>query len=243
MDIFGNPEKRSDGSYKIPFLHPVTLGDDIRWDKTSRFPTPELGIQSMIQSFREKTLASLTRTVGLFRTPPSLSYLKGIAPTWGILIRGGSLLEWSQQDVWCPRPPEIAGKNATVTLVAEAVLLSRQCIVPVWGVKVKQILPETSPMIDFDFGEEGVEDEENEAKSVYSDELVSEEGEVVRLVNPQERKRQSKAIVRELLEKASLAKIAAEEAMERFFSEFDLSEGESDFSEDDEDSSSESDEE
>jgi hypothetical protein len=116
-----------------------------------------------------------------------------------------------------------------VHLLATAILISRQSIVPLWNTKILQVLPDKTNVIDLDFG-----CEEDEGESVHSDDLMAEEG-VVNLKNPDERKKVLKQHVRALLEKAAQAKQEAEEAMDRFFSEFDLSEEESDFSEYEED--------
>ncbi len=114
-------------------------------------------------------------------------------------------------------------------LLATAILISRQSIVPFWTTKTLQVLPDKANVIDLDFG-----CEEEDGDSVHSDDLIAEEG-VVNLKNPDERKRAMKQQVRALLEKAVQAKLEAEEAMDRFFSEFDLSEEESDFSDYEED--------
>jgi hypothetical protein len=215
MDVFQSPQKREDGSYMLEFVKPVELEVELRWEKDAEFPTPDLRIQSAINAFREKTLRDLVKNRVMFRTAPTLASLTSIAPTWGILLRGDTM-EWSRQDIWSKK-----ANGSLVTLVGTGVVLSRHSIVPVWGVKVSRSLPDAQ--IDFDFG--GEEDGE----SVHSDDIEAEDG-LVHLKDPVERKRQMKAYVRGLLEKASDAKMAADDAMDRFFSEFDLSEDESDFS-------------
>ncbi len=227
MDVFDSPEKRPDGSYVLRFLKPINFGVELRWDKNSEYPTPDLRIQSQLNAFREKTLKDVALNKVMFKTPPTLGSLTAITPMWGILLRGG-VPEWSQQDIWT-----VAAKDKTTTrvvsLVAEGIVLSRQSILPMWGVQVLKALPDAQ-VIDLDFGGADVADVGDEGASVHSEDLASEEG-VVALRDPTSRKRVMKAHVRQLLEKVAQAKMEADDAMDRFFSEFDLSEDESDFSE------------
>jgi hypothetical protein len=109
-----------------------------------------------------------------------------------------------------------------VSLEARGIVLSRQSILPMWGVQIRKVLPDAH-VIDLEFGED------EDGSSVHSEDMVSEEG-VVALKDPSERKRQMKVYVRGLLEKVSQVKLEADDAMDRFFSEFDLSDDESDFS-------------
>jgi hypothetical protein len=223
MDVFDAPEKRADGSYMLRFLKPIDFGTELRWEKDAEFPTPDLRIQSQLNAFREKTVKDLSLNKVMFRTPPTLASLTAITPMWGILIRGDKA-EWSRQDLWT-KPP-VKDHALVISLVAQGVVISRQSILPVWGVKVIKALPDAH-IIDLDFGS-GSSDSD-EGASVHSEDLASEEG-VVALKDPGERKRQMKAYVRGLLEKVAQAKMEADDAMDRFFSEFDLSEDESDFS-------------
>ena len=224
MDIFENPEKQSNGSFLLRFKTHVEFPVDLRWEKGAQLPTPDLRVQQHISVFRDKTLRDLTKNKILFKTAPTLSSLASITPTWGILLKEGAM-EWSKEDNWEAR----CETGAMVHLIATAILISRQSIVPFWTTKILQALPDKTNVIDLDFG-----CEEGDGESVHSDDLVAEEG-VVNLKNPDERKRLMKQHVRTLLAKAAQAKQEADEAMDQFFSEFDLSEEESDFSDYEED--------
>jgi hypothetical protein len=222
MDVFDTPERRADGSYILRFSRPIDFGTELRWEKDAEFPTPDLRLQSQLNAFREKTVKDLSLNKVMFRTPPTLASLTAITPMWGILIHGGKP-EWSRQDIWTK--PSVKDHAHIVSLVAQGVVISRQSILPMWGVQVRKVLPDAQ-IIDLDFDGADVGDE---GASVHSEDLASEEG-VVALRDPTERKRVMKAHVRELLEKVAQAKMEADDAMDRFFSEFDLSEDESDFS-------------
>lgn len=218
MDVFDTPERQADGSYILRLVKPVVFEEELRWEKGAEYPTPDLRIQPTINAFRNKMVADLARNKVMFRTPPTVSSLTAITPMWGILIRGEA--EWSRQDLWT-KP---ASEGTLVALEARGIVLSRQSILPMWGVQVRKVLPEAS-VIDLDFGAT-----EGDGASVHSEDLASEEG-VVALKDPGQRKQQMKVYVRGLLEKAGQAKMEAEDAMDRFFAEYDLSEDESDFSE------------
>jgi hypothetical protein len=219
MDIFETPVKQPNGSFLLQFKTPVEFPVDLRWEKGAQLPTPDLRIQTHINGFREKTLKDLTKNKVLFQTAPSLSSLQAITPMWGILLTGDTM-EWSKNDKWDVR----SETGSIVHLLANAILISRQSIVPFWTSKIMHSLPDKANVIDFDFGSE------TDGESVHSDDLMAEEG-VVNLKNPDERKRQAKEHVKELMAKASESRRIAEEAMDRFFSEFDLSDDESEFSE------------
>lgn len=221
MDVFDAPEKQADGSYVLRLLKPILFDVEMRWEKNAVYPTPDLRIQSALNAFREKTLKDLSRNKVLFKSPPTLASLTAITPMWGILLRGEST-EWSKQDLWNAKE---AGK--LVLLVATGIVVSRQSILPIWGVEIRKVLPDAQ-VIDFDFGGGGA-DVGDDGISVHSDDLASEEG-IVALKDPKERKRAMKTYVRQLLENVSNAQLEADDAMDRFFSEFDLSEDESDFS-------------
>jgi hypothetical protein len=225
MDIFEAPYKQADGSFLLRFQTPVEFPVELRWEKGAVAPTPDLRIQPHINGFREKTLKDLTKNKVLFKTAPTLGSLSSITPMWGILLNGNAM-EWSKTDKWAMGA---SAAGSMVHLLATAILISRQCIVPFWTTKIVQVLPDKANVIDLDFG-----CEEEDGESVHSDDLVAEEG-VVNLKNPDARKKAMKQHVRELLAKAAVAKQEADEAMDRFFSEFDLSEEESDFSDYEED--------
>lgn len=219
MDIFDAPERQADGSYILRLLKPVVFEEELRWEKGAEYPTPDLRIQPAINAFRNRMVADLARNKVMFRTAPTVSSLTAITPMWGILIRGEA--EWSRQDLWT-KP---ASEGTLVALEARGIVLSRQSILPMWGVQVRKVLPE-APVIDLDFGSAV----DGDGASVHSEDLASEEG-VVALKDPSKQKEQMKVYVRGLLEKVAQAKMEADDAMDRFFADYDLSEDESDFSE------------
>lgn len=224
--VFETPERRTTEKGEPYFVCRLTkpgyaVPHDLEWQKNALVPV--LTVQKLITELRSTVLKLLMENRSLFRNPPTLDSLQAITPPWGILIRG-TQMEWSTVNKW-ELDPALQGKSAIVRLVLTGIEISRSRINPVWTVSVVQILPETPEgVIDFEFGEV------SEVKSVTSEDFDRDDSDIVALQDPRERKAVLKSQVRELLTKAAEARLAADDAMDRFFDEFDLSEGESDFS-------------
>jgi hypothetical protein len=199
--------------------------------------SPDLHVQDIIQKTKNEVLQSLVQNRAMFRTPPTLTSLQAIATGWGFMIlENGKRIEWSPMNIWFSDKmgSDIAQKTATFELVLRGVQISRQAIRPVWEMKDIQVLPEHDP-IDLDFGEEDVGDAGSDISSVDSIEIataVATDSQPFALRDKGERKRLAKREVRAVLARATEARIAADDAVDRFYTEFDLSEDESDFSDD-----------
>lgn len=231
---FGHPEKIStaDGNttYFVSLGSKHTVGP-VRWEKGGLHP--DLSLQDAVESLKSQVLEGLVQHRAMFRTPPTLASLRTIAPMWGFLIvQGGKRIEWSSANLWDPDMPSLP-PDAILQLVLKGVQISRQAIRPVWNADVLQILPEHGPM-DLDFGdvEEDQEDRASDISSVDSLEIATADSQPFHLRDRGERKRVAKALVRAAQARAAEAQMAADEAIDRFLDEFDLSEGESDFSDD-----------
>lgn len=222
--MFDVPEKQSDGSYVIKLSEPVVIHNEFQWKRGDARPVPDLTGQPAIQTLRETMLTKLVQNRALFRTAPAIASLKAITPVWGMLCRTGNVVEWSSTDLW-----QVASRDAdaVVVLCLLGMQISRQSILPIWGAEVRRTIPEAG-LIDLDFGGEAVD-----CDSVHSEDVEAEDGNVVCLKDPVERKKQMKAYVRSLLHNASDARMKADAALDRFYEEFDLSENESEFSEED----------
>jgi hypothetical protein len=219
--MFEIPEKQTDGSYVVRLTKAVEIPTEFQWKRGDARPIPDLTAQAAVQSVREALLTKLSQNKSLFKTAPSVASLRAITPVWGMLIRGETV-EWSSNDIWTAIPRE---GDVIIVLRVVGVQISRQSILPIWGGEVRRTLPEAA-QIDLDFG--GEED----GGSVHSEDMEVEEGTLC-LKDPVERKRQMKTYVRDLLHAASDARMKADAALDRFYEEFDLSENESEFSEED----------
>ena len=233
--VFGTPEKQTSSSgesfFQCKLAEPgYSIPHDLEWNRDDQKLIPVLSIQKLITELRSSVLKLLLENKSIFRNPPTPDSLHAITPPWGILIRSNSQLEWSSVNKWTINDSRLKDKNAIVRLVLTGIEISRSRITPVWTLSIVQILPEKTPegVIDFDF--ENETGERDEVQSVGFDEIDCDESQVLHLQNPGERKRMMKVQIRELLAKVSDARLAADDAMDRFFNEFDLSEDESDFS-------------
>lgn len=233
--VFGTPEKQTSSTGEVFFLCKLaepgySIPHDLEWKKDKQSLIPILSIQKQITELRTTVLKLLVENKFIFRNPPTPDSLQAITPPWGILIRSNNQLEWSSVNKWQIDEERLQNNDAIVRLVLTGIEISRSRINPVWSLAVIQVLPEKEPegLIDFDF--DAIPQANDDVKSISSDDIVSEDTQIVRLTNPRERKQFLKSQIRELLVKASDARLAADDAMDRFFDEFDLSEGESDFS-------------
>ncbi len=237
---FQIPERRTnaDGEtvFECSLVSPgYEIPHDLEWSKESGLK-PVLSIQKQITELRTTVLKEMVNNKDLFKNPPTMSSLQAITPNWGLLIRSNSTMEWSQINKWVYNATEMKKQSAIVRMVLVALEISRSKIIPVWNLLVKQVLPEIADnMIDFDF-EVPKDDDAKSVTSIHSDDIgaVEEDG-VFQLHNPSERKRMMKTHVRELLRKVAEARHAADDAMDRFLEEFELSDNESDFSEEEDD--------
>lgn len=227
--VFEAPERRTTEKGEPFFVCKLAkpgyaVPHDLEWQKDALVPA--VTVQKLISELRSTVLKLLMENKSLFRNPPTLDSLQAITPPWGILIRGAQM-EWSTVNKW-ELDANLQGKSAIVRLILTGIEISRSYINPVWGISVVQILPEKPEVgiIDFEFGEAEVSD----VKSVTSEDFDRDDSDIVALHKPGERKAFLKSQVRELLAKVAEARMAADDAMDRFFDEFDLSEGESDFS-------------
>jgi hypothetical protein len=234
--VFETPERKQNASGESYFHVRITpeysISHDLEWSSDTGLK-PSITIQKQIGQLRSVILTQLQTTKSLFRNPPTLESLEAITPTWGIVIQRDESLQWSTANVWSYDATEMKKQNAIVRLVLCGIEISRSYIRPVWTLHVIQTLPDSSEdgVIDFDFGGE----ETKSVASVDMDDIggIEEEGSgVFELHNPDERKHAMKEHIRGLLAKVAEARHAADDAIDRFYAEFDLSENESDFSDD-----------
>lgn len=229
--VFGTPEKQTSSTGEVFFQCKLaepgySIPHDLEWKKDKQALIPVLSLQKLITELRLTVLKLLLENKSIFRNPPTPDSLQAITPPWGILIRSNNQLEWSSVNKWQIDEERLKNNNAIVRIVLTGIEISRSRINPVWSLSIIQVLPEA--LIDFDF--DAIPLDNDDVKSVCSDEIANDGTQIIHLSNPRERKQFMKTHIRELLTKASDARLAVDDAMDRFFNEFDLSEGESDFS-------------
>lgn len=238
--LFETPEKRqNDKGEPIFYLRLVVPGftvlHDLEWSKENGL-TPIITVQRFINDLRSQILKQLVENKSLFRNPPTMASIQAITPPWGVLVQRGNKLTWSSVgNKWAYSVEEMAKVNAIVRLILTGIEISRTSIIPVWNLGICRTIPD-SKLIDFDFDtRDGMNAREDDMKSVGSDDFIEDSSDVVQLHNPNARKKALKAEVRRLMKAAENAQMEADDALGRFFDEYDLSDGESDFSETEED--------
>jgi hypothetical protein len=223
--MFDAPEKRSysDGSvyYFLALKTPIVLETPLTWSRTAL--KEDIAVQSEVMEVRATVLQAIAQNRSLFAKPPTEKSLLAMASKWGLLLSRSGECSWSDANVWQSIPDVLSGKEAEVHLKLSGIHISPASIRPVWSMEVVSLLPET-PVIEFDF------QISEDVQSVHSADIEGEDSEVMQLTNMAAEKRESKQRVRELIAKAQEARQMAEDAVERFLEEYDLSDEESDFS-------------
>lgn len=236
--FFKTPERKAnpeDGTvqYDVHFQTPHRLLTRIEYDGRTYIPniTFQVELEPLIQSL----LSTIAQTPTLFRTPPTLKSLQSITPVWGAVIQNG-VLQWNPRGGRLPElPREWTGRAARVCFLLEGVQITRSAILPLWAIHSDiQPAPGVPPpdLIDFTFDGSGGGDARSVASASSADVSIETDGEggVFELEDHQKEKRVAKTHVRQLLRRSMEARMAADTALDHFLEEYDLSDGESDFS-------------
>jgi hypothetical protein len=227
---FGTPEKQSNGSeYIVPIANKPFYSYRLMWNGHS--VEPELAMQSSVLGMRDSVLKAVSENKAMFRQPPTLKSLQALASQWGVIVQNGAVT-WGTNNVWniSATSSILENRKAYVNLTLASLIISRSAIRAVWNVEWQEYITD-APQIDIDFDVGDTEDG-GDVQSVGSMDIESDGTEVVPLQDLVKKRRDAKQNVRELLRLSRQAKLAAEDALDRFYNEFDLSDDESEFSED-----------
>ena len=229
---FGTPEKQSNGSeYTIPIKNAVHLPIDLVWDNGQI--QADIAIQNTVLELRNSMLKAMIDNQIMFRQPPTLKALQALASQWGVLLIDG-VSSWGSNNVFTNAADfpknELTEKRALVRLTLSNILISRSAIRPVWSISLVNVL--SDEMIDLVFDNDASDDAD--IQSVGSNDFETDGAEVVRLQDLEAKKAAAKEKVKELLRLSRQAKSVAQDALDQFYSEFDLSDTESDLTESDE---------
>lgn len=230
---FGAPEKQSNGSeYSVPLTNTVHLPMELVWSDGQ--VQPDIAIQNAVLEMRNSVLKAVIDNQVMFRQPPTLKALQALASQWGVLLIN-SICSWGSNNVFGVSSgfPTDA-KRALVRLALTNILISRSAIRPVWTISLVKVLSEE--MIDLVF-DDLADADESDIQSVGSNDFETDgDTDVVRLQDLEAKKAVAKEKVKDLLRLSRQAKLAAHEALDHFYAEFDLSDTETDLEEDDSDS-------
>jgi hypothetical protein len=231
---FGTPEKQSNGSeYSIPVTNPVYLPHDLMW--IGGQVQPDIAIQNSVLEMRNSVLKAVIDNQVMFRQPPTLKALQALAFQWGVLLING-ICSWGSNNVFVtsadfPTDAELTGKRALIRLSLSSILISRSAIRPVWSISLVKVL--SDELIDLVFDDIDGGADESDIQSVGSNDFETDGGnDVVCLQDLEAKKTAAKEKVKELLRLSRQTKLAADEALDRFYAEFDLSDTESDLEDD-----------
>jgi hypothetical protein len=227
---FETPEKlTSDNNDGVVYHVAVNKGSEytllthMEWDGDKVMPT--ISVQQELIDVRNSLLKSMTENRLLFKNPPVLKSLQALASEWGVLVTSTKTIVWGENNNWEKVPDEIESKRATVRLILKAVRISRSNIQVIWGLKVVEIVPDQTIDIDF-LGTEA----DTDVQSVTSLEIEDSGAGIVRLQDLHRKKMEAKQAVREAMRVSRNAKLTAQVTLDEFYEKFDLSDSESDFS-------------
>lgn len=228
---FRTPERKTapDGTtlYEVILQTPLRTQTTIEYDGEALVPNIQL--QNELEPIVQSLLSAIAQSPTLFRTPPTFKSLQAITPVWGAVVQNGAL-RWNLAGGKLPElPSEWVGRRATLHFLLKGLQITRSSILPLWGLTHIQAIAPPPDLIDFTFDGAGAG---LDTRSVVSSDSIETDTEniVFELHDANKEKRLAKAHVRELLRRALEARMAADGALDRFFEEYDLSDGESDFS-------------
>jgi hypothetical protein len=228
--MFDIPEKLPDINgehvYQVVIKEKAAgLLTSLHWDGKSVVPT--LSVQSELLELRNSVLKSMTENTRLFRNPPVLKSLLALAVGWGVQVQTDKTIVWGPNNLWDVPPADIKGQRATVRLLLKAVWISRLLIQPVWRLDVIEKIPD--PSIDIVFA-----NDDEDVKSVGINEIESGDDAPVYLEDVRRKRMEAKMRVQEAFRLADEARERAEMALHGYHQEFEPSDDESEFGQEEE---------
>lgn len=222
--MFGTPERVTQNNvvqFYVPLVAPVPL--DVELEYTNEMPSPELSIQHKISYLQESVLQGLTRHKTIFKTNPNYESLKGICPTWGIILQD-AIPSWSPYTSIIMK--SVTTKPCYVDLVLRGVYISRSTISPHFEAIFRKAFASEVDDLEWDETVGTSEITEVDDMPVESGTLVVKGPAVM-----EREKRAAKERVHEAFRVAAAARETAEREAELFYAKYDLSDSESAFSE------------
>lgn len=226
---FKTPERKTNPDGTI--VYRVLLQTHLRTQTVIEYDgealVPNIQLQNELEPIVQSLLSAIAQSPTLFRIPPTLKSLQAITPVWGAVVQNGAL-RWNPAGGNLPElPSEWVGRPAILHFLLYGLEITRSSILPLWGLSVIQAITPPPDLIDFTFDGAAAD-----TRSIVSSDSIETDGEegVFELEDHQKEKMKAKTYVRELLRRSVEARMAADAAVDRFFEEYDLSDGESDFS-------------
>jgi hypothetical protein len=236
--MFSAPERQTNTNgesfFKVNLIFPALIGSQFLLKSAKDVLEPNEAAVPLFEALQTKIIKELMHNRQLFKNAPSKESLDVITPKWGIVFQNGKPL-WSPYTI--VNQTNTIGTTkfpARVDLELAALHISRTCIKPVF--EVVYVGPQMEEnVIDFDWSQ-------SEELSEVSDIGALDDAGMIELRDPasiRQKRAAAKQSIRAMYHEAAEVRERADDAAAKFHEEFDLSDGESAFSEwhsDDDDS-------
>jgi len=242
--MFSAPERivasNGESFFKVNVLFPKLLGTQF----TLKSPSATLEINDaavpLFEAMQSSILHELMHNKQLFKNAPTKQSLESITPKWGMILYNGKL-QWSPYTT-ITIPSELTAHKfpAIVDLSLKSLHISRTSIRPVFEAVYIGPVQETN-VIDFDWDAGQAAEELSEVSDIGA----AMDADCIELRDPasiRQKRAQAKQAIRELYHQVDEMRERADDAAAKFYEEFDLSDGESAFSEWQSDNDDETDE-
>ena len=234
--MFSAPERAtsSDGEsyFNVNLIFPKLLGSQfVLKTPTHELETNEAAIP-LFDAMQSSMLNELMHNTQLFKNAPTKQSLLTITPKWGVILVLG-------RPVWNPYttivvPADFKNKQfpARVDLSLKSLHISRTTIRPVFETVYVGPVKQESNVIDFDWDAAPAVEELSEVSDIGA--AMEADADCIELRDPasiRQKRAQAKQSIRQLYQEAEQVRERADDAAAKFYEEFDLSDGESAFSE------------
>jgi len=234
--MLSSPKKQKDGSYLLATTNTAVIAPEIRWAQGTWQPTKEWIIWA--DAKRQEILGEFLNHPKWFSRPPRRDTLEGLFAPWGGQRMSGDL--FVQLDSAPPLPEK--GESGTAVWSLQGIRMTSTSITPVWQIESSESDP-ADEQISL-FGDDGdgdgdtVEATEPDTREIQLDDIAPAATQaeapktILRSREWEGRKFLAKERVRETRLKAQIADRVARREEERFYQQFgELDENESSFSE------------
>lgn len=224
--MFATPAQTNlngDTVYIVKLIKPEPIGIRLSVEATGIVPT--LAYQDQLQVFRKRILTELSNHKQLFRHAPSLESLEAITPMWGFIVKDSSIVRSPYTQIESHVDSSQIPYDADLELTA--LIVSRSTIRPMF----ETVYLKSAGVIDFDWGMDEVDAELEEVSDIPADTDLTHSLELRDPVSIRRTMAKEKEAVRAAFRRAEDARVAAETMATRFYTNYDLSDSESAFSE------------
>ena len=229
--MFSAPERivasNCEPFFRVNVLFPKLLGTQFTLKSLSETLEINEAAAPLFETMQSSILNELMHNKQLFKNAPTKQSLELITPKWGMILHDGKY-QWSPYTT-INTPAQLSNRQfpAIVDLSLKSLHISRTSIRPVFEVVYVSSIQETN-VIDFDWAPAA------EELSEVSDIGALDDAGMIELRDPasvRQKRAAAKQTIRAMYTEADKVREQADDAAAKFYEEFDLSDGESAFSE------------